>query len=79
MMFWKRPRYPYEVTMHLNGRHPYLKSKRLDYPTRDIVISVAARSFNDAEKIALRSKPENEPAWSWSVKAVRRLSSKVEV
>lgn len=74
-MLWQRKRYPYDVTLHLHGRHPYIESTHLDYPTRDIVVRVNARNWNDAAKIALRSKPSGESAWAWWVLAVARVSA----
>jgi hypothetical protein len=36
--------------MHLDGRHPYLQGTDLDYETRDVVLTVPAKDWNDAAK-----------------------------
>lgn len=71
-MFWKRKLYPYDVRLHLNGRHPYLKSKHLDYPTREVTVRVEARSWKHADKVALETKPARLKAWSWWTVAIAR-------
>lgn len=65
-------RYPFSVTMHLNGRHPYLKDHSLDYPSRDVIVVVRARSWRHAEREAFASVPRDKPFWSCSVKAIAR-------
>jgi hypothetical protein len=54
VMFGKRLT-PYEVVVHVDGRHPYLESHELDYPTRDLTLVVPAKSWDHAATIALRS------------------------
>lgn len=49
---FERKKFPYEVTVHLDGRHPYLKETHLDFETRDVTLTILATSFNDAEKQA---------------------------
>lgn len=68
---WRRPLSSYEVDMHLCGRHPYLKETHLDYEDRDITVTVSARDFNHAEKVAL-FLPHLPKAWSRWVTGVRR-------
>lgn len=46
-------RYPFTVTLHLDGRHPYLKETHLDFASQDVTVRVAAKNWNDAEKVAL--------------------------
>jgi hypothetical protein len=69
---FKRKRYPFSATMRLNGRHPYLKDNSLDYPTREVVVIVQARNWNDAERQALNNTPRDRPYWSASVKSIMR-------
>lgn len=71
-MLFRRKRYPYAVTVHLNGRHPYLKSTELDYPSRDVVLTVNARNWNDAAKQALDAASTIQNKWSWCVVSVAR-------
>lgn len=71
MRFPWTKRYPYDVTVHLDGRHPYIVD-RVDYPSRDEVLRVFACDWNDAEReglIAARTLPD---AWSRSVKRIER-------
>lgn len=72
MSIFRRPRYPYSVTMHLSGRHPYLADHTLDVPSRDVVIVVQACNWADAEKQAFRNVPRDKPVWSYHVKAIAR-------
>lgn len=72
-MFWCR-KHPYDVTLHLSGRHPYLRSRRFDLSTRDITVRVLAKSWNHAASVGLRAKPPSEQCWSWHVVAVARVS-----
>jgi len=42
MRLWRKKREAvFRVVVHINGRHPYLESHDLDYPTRDVVLCVA--------------------------------------
>lgn len=52
-MFCKKEKYPYKVTVHINGRHPYLTTNELDEETRDVVMTVPASSWKEAEQLAL--------------------------
>jgi hypothetical protein len=54
-MFCKKERYPYQVTVHINGRHPYLEGHELDKETRDVVMTVPATSWKEAERLALNA------------------------
>ena len=65
-------RYPFSVLLHLDGRHPYLKDRSLDHPSRDVVVVVQARSWRHAEREAVASVPRDKPFWSFSVKAIAR-------
>jgi hypothetical protein len=73
-MFWRKRNGTYIVTLHLNGRHPYLSTHDLDMPTRDIDVTVKARDWNDAQWQAFRAAPNGE-YWSCHVKAIRRLET----
>jgi hypothetical protein len=73
-MFWRRPKSLYVVLMHLNGRHPYLESTDLDYPSRDIEVPVHATGWSDAEKQAFRECPRGG-YWSCHVRAIRRAGA----
>ncbi len=46
---------PFKVTVHLDGRHPYLDGHELDYETRDITLTVPASSWADAENKAFEA------------------------
>lgn len=70
---FKRERVPYEVVMHLDGRHPYLKDTSLDYETRDITLVVPARDWNDAAEQAFNATSKLPDAWSYSVKSISRF------
>ncbi|WP_089177235.1 hypothetical protein [Bosea sp. AS-1] len=52
-MWWRKQKYPYRVVVHLDGRHPYLESHDLDYPSRDVTLTVPATGWDDAAKQAL--------------------------
>jgi hypothetical protein len=67
MRLFRRQRRTFQVTMHLNGRHPYLTSTHLDYPSRDITFSVKALNWNDAENQAFRNAPREEYWSCWVV------------
>lgn len=70
-MFCNRKLYPFKVHMHLDGRHPYLESNKLDMETQDIVVTVTARDWAHAEKVALYL--DNLPrAWSRQVTGIHR-------
>lgn len=71
-MFWRK-RYLYGVQVHLNGRHPYLKSNELDYPSRDVELLVPAKDWNDAEKQALEAASSLPDKWSWQVTSMARV------
>ncbi len=72
MMFWKKL-YPYEVTVHLSGRHPYLKGHELDGVTRDVVLTVPAKDWNQAERQALDATASLPDKWSWWVKSIEKV------
>jgi hypothetical protein len=72
--FWKPPRAAYRVVVHLDGRHPYLKGNELDYETRDVELTVPARSWNDAANVALEASFKMA-AWSYSVRSISLLPS----
>ena len=68
-MLFRKERHPYRVTIHLDGRHPYLHGSELDYETRDVVFTVPARSWNDAAKVAMCAS-RHLNCWSKRVKSV---------
>ena len=70
---FRRKRFPYRVTVHLNGRHPYLKGNELDGETRDVVLTVPAKDWNDAERQALSAAAGMPRMWSWHVKSIERV------
>ena len=76
-MFWRRERYPYDVTLHVCGDHPYIKD-RADYPTRDETVRVHARDWNDAEKEAFIASHTIPDKWSVSVRKIERVTVKAE-
>lgn len=71
MSLFEPKRYPFDVTLHLGGRHPYLKETHLDYPSQDVTVTVAAKHWNEAERIAL-SVEGLPPHWRRSVKSISR-------
>lgn len=54
-MFCKKEKYPYKVTVHINGRHPYLEGSELDQETKDVIMTVPASSWKEAEELALNA------------------------
>lgn len=75
MSIWRKKRSNvFRVVVHIDGRHPYLTSHELDYPTRDIVLCVPAADWNDAEKQALEAARSIPEKWSWHVKSIARES-----
>ena len=70
MCIFRKPRRPYRVTVHLDGRHPYLTGNELDYETRDVVLTVPAKSWSDAAKQALEAARTIPRKWSWYVTAI---------
>ncbi|RWO20636.1 hypothetical protein [Mesorhizobium sp.] len=58
------------MTVHINGRHPYLVGNELDYPSRDVVLTVPAKNWNDAAKQAMAAARSIPNKWSWSVTAI---------
>jgi hypothetical protein len=70
-MFWSRPKSTFVVGVHLDGRHPYLDSTELDYETRDITLTVPARDWNDAERVAMSCHMPR--AWSRRVTSIARV------
>lgn len=66
-------RYKYRVCLIANGRHPYLKGNELDFfeGKRKKYVFVEARSWNDAERVALQRGP-GFPCWSYHVEAIDR-------
>lgn len=70
-MFCRKLR-TFKVTVHLDGRHPYLEGRELDYKTRDIVLTVPAKNWNDAEKKALNvHMPKCWAYWVTAIESVR--------
>lgn len=65
MTWWRRPKMQFDVTLRLSGKHPYIEGRQ-DYPDRDIVVSVAARSWNAAEPQGFRCA---DPRW-WSARVI---------
>lgn len=63
----------YRVTLHLDGRHPYLDPDYgFDKETQDVVVTISAKSWSHAEKTALMISdlPEH---WRRSVKGIERV------
>jgi len=73
MSIFQRKRYPFEVVVHLDGRHPYLASNELDFPTRDVTLTVPARNWNDAEKQAFKAAINIRDVWTVSIKSIARV------
>lgn len=54
MRLFRRKRYPFTVTVYLDGRHPYIEGQpELNYPSRDVKFLVQARNWKDAERKGL--------------------------
>lgn len=76
MRLWPKKRDSvFQVVVHINGRHPYLQSKELDYETRDVTLCVPASDWNDAERQAMRAARSIPNKWSWHVKSISRNAS----
>lgn len=73
-MFLAKEKWPYRAVVHLNGRHPYLTSHDLDYPTRDVELTVPATSWSDAAKVAIEGV-RGLNYWSASVKSLERVEA----
>ncbi len=71
MFCFKKNTYPYEVVVHLDGRHPYLEGNELDMETRDVTLTVPAKHWNDAAAQALLAA-QGLRAWRYSVRSIRR-------
>jgi len=69
---FRRKRFPFTVTVHLDGRHPYLASHELDFKSRDVVLTVPARDWNDAERQALVAAMTLPDVWRVNVKSISR-------
>lgn len=74
MCWFKKKTYPYEVVVHLDGRHPYLTGHELDMETRDVTLTVPAKDWNDAAKQALQAALPLR-AWKYRVRSVRRMAA----
>lgn len=70
-MFCNSKLYPFKVRMHLGGRHPYLEDTKFDFETQDITVSVTARDWKHAEKVAL-DLPHLPDSWSRRVTGIDR-------
>lgn len=71
VMWFEREKYPYKVTVHIDGRHPYLEEGYLDKPTRDVVMTVPASSWKEAEKLALSAAFKLD-GWRYHVSKIER-------
>lgn len=64
----------FAVLVHLDGRHPYLSSDDLDFPTRDVEMTVPANDWNHAAEVAIEAAHSIQ-AWRYSVKSIRRAAA----
>jgi len=71
--WFKKPTRNYECVIHLNGRHPYLKEKTLDYDTKDATVIVAASDWNAAARKALEVGGNIPDHWSCWIKSMKRV------
>lgn len=71
-MFWRKKKRPYKVSVHLDGRHPYLEGSELDYPTRDVTLVVPATSWNNAADVAMEAV-RGMAYWRASVNHIDRV------
>lgn len=69
-LFWRKPTKAFDVTLHLSGRHPYLHGHELDYPSRDVTLTVSATDWSDAAEQAMRLAHTCGKAWSWWVTSI---------
>ena len=74
-MFGRKKLRTFCVSVHMSGRHPYLKSNELDYPDRDVDLMVPAKDWNDAERQALEAARSLPNWWSISVTSMARVKS----
>lgn len=68
------PKSLYEVDIFLDGKHPYLADNSLDYESRNVVVTVSARSFDKAVDEAYSVSSTFGRWWSYHVIGVRRIS-----
>lgn len=61
----------FTVVVHVNGRHPYLKSNELDRPSRDVEFVVPARDWNDAAEQAILGTAGLN-GYRYNVKSIRQ-------
>jgi hypothetical protein len=64
-------KYPYKVTVHIDGRHPYLESNELDTESKDVIMTVPARNWKEAEKLAL-SASTSIRGWRYNVSKIEK-------
>jgi hypothetical protein len=72
MTWWRRPKIHFYVTLRLDGKHPYIDGRR-DYPDRDIVVGIHARSWSEAETQGLRCADPDY--WSARVIAIAKANA----
>jgi hypothetical protein len=70
--FCRKPEFPFHVKVHLNGRHPYLRTHELDYETRDVELLVSARDWNHAAEVAMNAAGSIPNKWSWRVLSIEK-------
>lgn len=71
MFLCKKELFPYKVVVFINGKHPYLETNELDYESKDVVMTVPAKSWKDAEEKALSAARRME-GWRYSVKSISK-------
>lgn len=76
MCIFRRKRRPYEVVVYLDGRHPYLHTTELDHPSREVKLTVMARSWSHAASEAMAAARDIPDKWAWGVRSISRLSAK---
>lgn len=77
-MFCSKPLRTFRVVVHLGGRHPYLATNELDFETRDVEMTVPAKNWNHAEKVAMQAV-RGLRWWSARVTSIRCASEPEKV
>lgn len=66
MTWWWQRKTKFNVTLRLIGKHPYITARQ-DFPDRDVIVSVAARTWDKAEAQAMRCVIDH--TW-WSARVI---------
>lgn len=65
----------YLVTVHCDGKHPYLTDGLHDYYTHDVEVKVSASDWSDAAKKAQWMVAIDSQIYAWSYKTIKVVKS----